>query len=333
MVSERLLVLDKKDRELLYLLDTNCRQSNQELGRKLRMSKQTVLYRIQRLIREGYITRFASVIDTYKLGLYKIKLYLSFHDADRGKIAEITSYLIKHKKTEWVATCSGRWDVIAGFIVKTPYEFNEALSDFEDLYSPFIAKREITISLGVPHWRKEYLLDNRQPFSWVQQGGALGNRKIDKTDESIIKLVVNNARMPIVRMAKHLGLTTRIVDYRMRLLRKEGVIVMHRIFLNLPKLGFIFAKAIIKFKNLTKQRYGEFFNACSDQPNLTYLINCIGSWDVELDFEVPDFNTFHRIMLDLRDRFADIIASYDFVMVMKEEKLDYYPGAMPVMKY
>ena len=63
--------------------------------------------------------------------------------------------------------------------------------------------------------------------------------------------------------------------------------------------------------------------------NLTYIINCIGSWDVELDFEIEDFNAFHKIMLGIRDKFFDIIKSYDFVVVMNEDKLDYYPGCYP----
>ena len=63
--------------------------------------------------------------------------------------------------------------------------------------------------------------------------------------------------------------------------------------------------------------------------NLTYIINSIGSWDIELDFEIQDFNTFHAIMLDIRDKFSEIIKSYDFVVAMNEDKLDYYPGSYP----
>ena len=56
------------------------------------------------------------------------------------------------------------------------------------------------------------------------------------------------------------------------------------------------------------------------------MINCIGSWDIELDFEIADFNSFHKIILEMRDKFADVIKSHDFVIVMNEDKLDYYPG-------
>ncbi|NQU98230.1 AsnC family transcriptional regulator [Candidatus Woesearchaeota archaeon] len=332
MSTNTLSMFDKKDLQLLYELDSDCRQSDAKIGRKLKLSKQTVRYRIQRLLKEGWITRFASVVDTYKLGFYKFKLYLSFKNADKDKIQEITDYLVAHKKTEWIASCSGKWDCIVGFIVKTPYEFDEAVRELEQRYSSFMAFREVTIALGVPHWKKEYLLDKKPPYSWEQQGGFLGDYQLDEEDEKIIRLIVNNSRMPVVEMAKKLKMSARTITYRLRKLRKDKIILMQRIFLNLPKLNFIFCKALIKFKNLTKEKYGKFFAVCSDIPNLVYLINCTGSWDVELDFEMPDFNIFHKVMLDLRDRFPDIIASYDFAIVLNEEKLDYYPGSESQIK-
>lgn len=332
-MHEKILeTFDKRDRKLLYELDKDCGQSDAELGRELYVSKQTIRYRINRLLEQKWITRFASVIDTYRLGYYKFKLYLSFEGADKEKIREIIDFLIQHKKTEWVATCSGRWDCIAGYLVKNPYKFNKAEKELEEKYSEYIDRRELSIALGVPHWNKEYLTDKEPPYKYKHQGKTHNDYYLDEEDEEIIKLAVNNARMSVVDMAQQLNLSTRIVNYRLKKLRKEGIILSQKIFLNLPKLNFIFCKALIKFQNLNEEKYNKFFAACSDNPYLTYLINSIGSWDVELDFEVPDFNTFHKIMLSLRDKFADIIADYDFAIILEEDKLDYYPGCYPKIK-
>jgi len=80
------------------------------------------------------------------------------------------------------------------------------------------------------------------------------------------------------------------------------------------------------FTILKKQKHNQFFQYCNNLNNLTYIINSIGSWDMELDFEIEDFNKFNQIMLEIRDKFSDIIKHYDFVIVMNEDKLDYYPG-------
>ncbi|MEK6896978.1 MAG: Lrp/AsnC family transcriptional regulator [Nanoarchaeota archaeon] len=322
-------ILDLKDRKILYQLDIDCRQTDSEIGKNVALSKQTVAYRIKRLIKEKYISRFATVIDIYKLGFSKYKIYLSFENADKQKINEITEFLKAHKKTEWIATCSGKWDLIAGYLVKDVYEFDEAIKELDEKFSQYISSRETSISLGVPHWRKEYLVEEKRHYPAVYQGGERENLKIDKIDEEIIKLLVNNARMPITEIAYRLKTTPRIVNYRIKNLKKEKIILISRIFLNLNKIDWIYCKALIKFKNQTKEKYKEFFSHCNDLKNLTYIINGIGSWDIELDFEIENFNKFHEIMLGLRDKFSDAIKHYDFVVVMNEDKLDYYPGAYP----
>ncbi len=321
--------LDLKDRKILYQLDIDCRRSDSSIGKKVGLSKQTVSYRIKRLIKEGYITRFATVVDTYKLGFSKYKLFISLENADKKIISQLIDFLREYKKTEWIATCSGRWDVIAGYIVKDVYEFEEAVRELDGKFSKYISERETIISVGVPHWRKKYLLDNKEPFPVVIQGGKRENFKIDKIDEEIIKLLVNNARMPLTEIAERLNLTPRIVEYRIKNLKKNKIILINRIFLNLNKINWIYCKAILRFKSLTEERYKQFFQYCNYLENLTYIINAIGPWDVELDFEIKDFNTFHDIMLNIRDKFSDIIKKYDFVIVMNEDKLDYYPGSYP----
>ncbi|MFH1917268.1 MAG: Lrp/AsnC family transcriptional regulator [Nanoarchaeota archaeon] len=322
-------VLDLKDRKILYQLDLDCRQSDSEIGKKVGLSKQTAAYRIKRLIREDYIVRFATVIDTYKLGFSKYKLFIALENANKETINELIGFLKEHKTTEWIATCSGKWDVIAGYIVRNVYEFENAIKELDERFSAYISARETVISLGVPHWRKEYLLENKEPYPVTFQGGKKGDLKIDETDEEIVKLLVNNARMPITEISRRLHLTPRIVDYRIKNLKKNKVILISRIFINLNKLNWIYCKANLKFKNLTKEKYRQFFEYCKYLNNLTYIINAIGSWDIELDFEVKDFNTFHKIMLDIRDKFSDIIKHYDFVIIMNEDKLDYYPGCYP----
>lgn len=329
MIKEK---LDLKDRKILYQLDLNCRQTDAQIGKKVQLSKQTVAYRINRLLKTGIIERFATVIDTYKLGLSKYKIYLSLENANKEAIKKITEYFVKHKKTEWIATCSGKWDIIAGYLVKDKYEFEKCLKELDENFSKHIATRETAISLGVPHFRKEYLVGNKKNEPVVQQGGMLKNETIDEIDEEIIKMLVNNARMPITQIAHKLKTTPRIIDYRIKNLKKKNILLLNRIFLNLNTFNWIYCKALITFKNLNAEKYKEFFNYCANQKNLTYIINCIGSWDIELDFEIENFNEFHNIILEIRDKFSGIIKNYDFAVIMNEDKLDYYPASYPQYK-
>ncbi len=135
----------------------------------------------------------------------------------------------------------------------------------------------------------------------------------------------------MLRIARRLRLTPRVVEYRIERLKGEHVILISRIAIDMNRLGWIYCKAFLKFKNMSNDRYRTFFGYCNLTNNLTYLVSCIGQWDVELDFEIENFNKFYNIMLDIRDKFSDIIKSYDYVVVTSDDKLDYYPGAYPAV--
>jgi DNA-binding Lrp family transcriptional regulator len=321
--------LDLKDRQILYELDLDSRRPVAQIAKKLRLSKQIVDYRIKKLIKENVISWFQTVIDTYKLGYSKYKIYLSLENADKKVISSIIDYLKKQDKTEWVATCSGKYDIIAGYLVKDVYEFENAIKELDNKFSQYIDTRDTTISLSVAHWRKEYLLINTKIVDAVYQGGNKDTKTIDNIDEKIIRVLANNANIPTIDISQRIKINPKVVAYRIKNMKKDKIILYHNVTLNLNKFDWIFCKAIIKFKNLTNERYNEFFNYCNNIKNLTYMLNCIGEWDQELDFEIENFNKFHEVMLDLRDKFSDIIKHYDFVIVMNEDKLDYYPGSLP----
>lgn len=322
--------LDKKDRKILFELEVNCRQSNSEIGKKVGLSKQVVDYRIKKLMKDGIITRFSTVINTYKLGYLKFKVFLKLQDADKEKINEIIQFFRWHKNSEWLGECSGRWDLIVGYIVRDIYEFNEAWMEALNKFSQYIAEKETNVSLGAPHYRKEYLLHRDiAKMEPVMQMGKPIDYKTDEIDIEILRILSNNARMSIVDIAKRAKTTARVVKYRIKEMKKKEILLMHRCFLDLNKLGYIYCKANFYLRNLKKEKLESFLNYCAAHPNITYTILTIGPWEMEIEFEIENFNRFHEEMQKIRDKFADIIKDYDYVIVIKEHKLDYYPECYP----
>ena len=86
------ILLDIKDKKILSELDKNARQSNSQIGKKVRLSKEVVKYRIDKMVENGLIFRFHTVINYFKLGIQKFKVYLRLVDADKKKLDEIASY-------------------------------------------------------------------------------------------------------------------------------------------------------------------------------------------------------------------------------------------------
>lgn len=61
-------LLDKTDRRILSLLQTNARLTIQEIGQQINLSKTPVHERIKRLEREGVIAQYVTLIDKKRVG-------------------------------------------------------------------------------------------------------------------------------------------------------------------------------------------------------------------------------------------------------------------------
>ena len=52
----------------------------------------------------------------------------------------------------------------------------------------------------------------------------------------------------------------------------------------------------------------------------------------ELDFELDDYDSFQEIILNLKEKFPDLIRNHEFCITSKEFKLDLYPNAYQEFK-
>jgi len=62
------MALDDTDKKLLRELQENCKQSTRKLAKKLGIHSTTVLYRMNKLEKEGFIKRYTAVLDPKKFG-------------------------------------------------------------------------------------------------------------------------------------------------------------------------------------------------------------------------------------------------------------------------
>jgi len=54
-------------------------------------------------------------------------------------------------------------------------------------------------------------------------------------------------------------------------------------------------------------------------------LKLIGSWDLEIEFEVESEDELYKVLNDLRKKFSNVIRDYDIIRIIKTEKYDYWP--------
>ena len=57
------------------------------------------------------------------------------------------------------------------------------------------------------------------------------------------------------------------------------------------------------------------------------IVQTIGSWDLEIELEVENFEQYYQIMNEIQEKFNEIIKSYESVLFSSEPKQSFVPGA------
>ena len=147
-------MLDLKDRKILYELDLNSRQSFQEIGRKVRLSKETVFHRIKKLEEQGIIQKYSTMVDVGKLGYMNFRIFLKFQNITSVKEQEITNYLEKSEIVGWFVTVEGNWDLNIWALCKSIGEFNGFWESFNRKYQNYIAKNWLSVFTNITYFLK-----------------------------------------------------------------------------------------------------------------------------------------------------------------------------------
>ncbi len=322
--------LDLKDRKLLFELDQNSRQPASQLAKKLGLSKEAVNYRINRLRKEGVITKFTTIISVNKLGFVGFKVFIQFQDLSPKVEKEITRFLLGRKEIIWVAFCDGRWDLIFTVLAKNVYGFTKFYYLFLNRFSSYFLDKDFSPIVSVPVFRRDYLVKKKgatpkQEF-FV---GEPSEEKLDRIDLKILRIIANNARMPMVEIAERTDVSARVAAYRIKELIGKGIISGFRISIDLEKIGYQYFKAFISLREVNTKREKEFIQFCRFHPNIVYYVRCIGRWDAEPEFEVKSYQEFQKVMKEIRANFSNIIKGIESVQIREEVRLDYMPNAYP----
>ncbi len=315
--------LDVKDRKILTLLDENARYTNSQIAKKVKLSKPAVEYRIQRLLKNKAIFEFYTVIDFTKLGYSQYKIYFKFQDVDLETENKIIDFWIKNKNSVWVAQVRGEWDLAVSILAKNNYEFGINVSDFMNKFSKFILKKDVLLTEYAPMYAREYLSETK-PSEFIY-GIPSEIYELDETDKKILKALSIDARINIVDLSKKIKLSRDLINYRLKKLIKNKIIIQNRCYLNFENIGINLYKLILRTKNLDEKNEQRIKNFIAAHKKATQFLKLIGSWDLEIELETSGEDELYGILNEVRKEFSDLIRDFEILRIVKTIKYDYYP--------
>ena len=314
--------IDLKDRKILYELDNNSRQSSTKIAKKVGLHKNVVAYRIKQLKEKGVIKNFYTLIDTSKLGYLTYRLYMSYQNTNPEIEKEIISYFVNNKYTFWGAPLEGRYDFGVLIWVKDIKEFQSFYEEMLRRYDEYFDRKILSIYVQAQHYPYSFLLSDNYRKSdrlkFLTTGGSKKVDNIDDIDLGVLKLIAQNARLPTVEIAKQLGSSITVVNYRIQKLINLGVIRGFKMALDFPKIGYFPYKVDIELNAF--DQIDTILTHLKANPHFMYMCKTIGYVDLEIGFLLKNSYQLNQIMEEVVSRFPNALKDYTYFSILATHK-------------
>lgn len=318
------LKLDAKNRKILAELDFNAREPVSAIAKKVRLSQEVVNYRIKQLEKAGVIKGYYTVIDMTRLGYMFCRLFVKFQHLTAEKEKEFIAYAKSHDSVGWIVTVEGRWDLALVIYARNIYELKNISDEIENKFSGIVKEKYVTIATKIYHFKNNFLFGTND-YSQLIVGEEPVIEKLDKIDFEILHLLLDNAKLSLVEIAKKVNLTANAVKHRVKILMNKKIILGFRTVFNYSMLGYQHQKVFLYTRNLDNRKKIELIEYLRSQPNVTYITEAVGKTNFEFEMLTQNSTATHQFMRQLKNAFPAIIEDYAIELTCEERLVRYLP--------
>jgi len=319
--------LDIKDRKILYQLDLDARIPTTLLAKKVGLSQPSVYHRLNNLIDGEAIKFFLSNIDYSAFGYFAYRFFCRLQDLTIEKEQELIKHLQNHEYVPFLASCTGRYDLMFCLLAKNPQELKKLITEIKNKFGIYFSEQQNAILITGAFYPRDYLLgvDKRKTVEKKEFAENVFANKLDKEDLIILKELSKDCRISFVDLAKKINLSLDTVRYRMKNLQKSKILNGNTIYLDNKVLNQSRYKIMIQLRGTTEQKENQIITFAQSFANVVYAVKTFGVWDLELDVEVDDAEKFMQILREIKNKNSDLIREYQTIRLTEVYKYNHLP--------
>ena len=146
--------LDKKDIEIIKILEEDGRIPVLELAKRIKLSHETVRYGLNKL-KNGMIEKFIVRINKQKLGynIYAV-IMIGIWNYSKEKWEEFFRYLMKNPNIVALEKITGNYDIKIAFWARSPEEFDNLSHSIKTRFSKIIKEWQSFVFTKQYKWKE-----------------------------------------------------------------------------------------------------------------------------------------------------------------------------------
>lgn len=155
------------------------------------------------------------------------------------------------------------------------------------------------------------------PKGRIAETLRLADIKLDLKDKKILSMLSENSRAPLNSIAKKVRLSRDAVDYRIKRLAREGVIMQFFPIINLEKFGYETFHIFFLIDEMDKKQQDEFLLFLKSSPYVKNIIEYSDRWDYEVVLVARTLREFDDVVTQITSKFPQLIFEKEKMQVIK----------------
>jgi len=313
---------DAKDKKILAFLSQNARMPLTRLAKEVALSRDAVNYRIKNYEKNGLIQGYRTMVDISKFNYSNYHLFLKLNNPSQEIEQKIIKKLEKYPNIRAILKFSGNFDFEIALIAKNIEELDKLITKIISDCSGYMHDYEIlTIT-------KTYAAETFPPnFSDFKIDRKIEKReiKIDKKDIEILKIIGENAQLPLYEIGSQVKLSADAVAYRIKNMINSGIIIKFIPVINYTSLEYNLYTILLNISALDEKKEKILKDFLTSDKNTLWAVKTIGRFNVLIYLLVKDINELQETLLKLRALFPKEINHYENLIAYEEYKYVYFP--------
>ena len=312
-----MIKLDAFDRKILEILIENSREQVSTIAKKIRLGRENVYYKINRLVKLGLVKEFNTILNEENLGLSHHVVFLELVKLEEETEKQIIDYLKNNPFMSWIGTSAGKWSLVFDIVL---YEENsnleKILKDFLKKFGNFVDDYKV-LKLSESEYFSSKLIGKENNFISIKKGK--NKIKLDKTDYKILSLLNQDSRKTLADISTKTDLTPNGVNNRIKRLKENNIIAGHTISIDWKKLDYEWFAIQIKLNKHEEEIEKEIKKFFRSHKRVVFYYKYLGgSWDFDIGVLVQNSNELREFINEYRKKFSEVSKISDVFLTLEE---------------
>lgn len=331
--SGKRVIFHAYDRKILALLCKNVRLPLAKIAQLLRLSRQSVEYRIKVMEKAHVLAGSRAVINIRALGYQSYHYFFALQDEEAER--KLKERALASEVVNALITYSGRHTHELSILARSPAEAQhhflfliEGLS--LDTYTPVVLLSTLKAAV-LPELQEEKIpaiKHLRNDPSFLKQFTLpVQNYSPDAKDLELLYLFSQNARASLQELGRKTRLSSDAVSYRIKKLIRAGYIAEFRPVINFDALSYSMQSILMKARR-SKADDERFAHFVKSNVKVLWAAELFGDWDYLLYILDHSQEEIHATLKGMQKAFPQYFVSYELLFAFREHKYAFMTEAM-----